>query len=63
MVPAALCSHFVAPSCKLHLARFSALLIIPFLLVIQDGAQVWQKKKGDGNFYGNEKASVFVHPV
>ena len=34
---AALYSHFVAPSCKLELARYSA------LLRIQDGARVWQK--------------------
>ena len=36
MVPTAEYSHFVAPSCKLELARFSE------DLRIQDGARVWQ---------------------
>ena len=44
---AALYSHFVAPSCKLELARFSA------LLRIQDGARVWQKG------FSYKKTSVF----
>ena len=36
VVPADLHSHFVAPSCKLKLARFSA------LLRIKDAARVWK---------------------